>query len=80
MAHVGRSTGLPAAVAARVVSDVLAYLDEDVETFVRRRHRELQRRGRSNDAIWSVLGAELAERRFAAPPLTERQLRRIVYG
>jgi hypothetical protein len=33
-----------------------------------------------NAEIWSALSAEMAARRFGAPELTERQLRRIVYG
>ncbi|HEV7210067.1 MAG TPA: hypothetical protein VGN54_15170 [Mycobacteriales bacterium] len=78
--HVAGSTGLATATAARVVADVLSYLDEGVEDFVRRRHRELQQRDHSNAEIWVLLTAELDQRRFRAPALTERQLRRIVYG
>jgi hypothetical protein len=33
-----------------------------------------------NDQIWPAIAAELAARRFVAPELSERQLRRIVYG
>ncbi len=78
--HVVATTGLPAPTAARVVADVVAYLDEIAEDYVRRRHRELQRRRLTNDRIWALLTAELRQRRFAAPQLSERQLRRIVYG
>ena len=56
------------------------YFSETVEEFVRRRHAELQRRQRKNDEIWPLITAELGQRRFAAPGLSERQLRRIVYG
>lgn len=62
------------------MADVLAYFDETVQEFVRRRHGELQRRGRTNDEIFDVIGAELRARPVAAPDLTARQLRRIVYG
>ena len=78
--HVAATTGLPPSTAARVVADVLDCLDEGVEDYVRRRHRELQRRDLTNARIWAVVAAELPRRRFSAPPLTERQLRRIVYG
>ena len=78
--HVVGSTGLPAPVAERVIADVVAYFSETAETFIRRRHAELQRRGRKNAEIWRVLAAELAERPVAAGEFTERQLRRIVYG
>ena len=78
--HVSRSTGLPPAVAARVVADVVAYFTETPADFVRRRHAELKRRGLTNDAIFRSLADELGHRRFAAPELSERQLRRLVYG
>ena len=48
--------------------------------FVRRRHAELKLRGLTNDQIFVALGAELMARRFSSPPLSLRQLRRIVYG
>jgi hypothetical protein len=78
--HVVVSTGLGPETAARVIADVLAYFGETTEQFVRRRHAELHRRGHGNAVIWPALAAELAERRVAAPTLSERQLRRIVYG
>jgi hypothetical protein len=78
--HIAVSTGLPEATAVRVVADVTAYFAETVEEFVQRRHDELRRRQRKNDEIWPVIAAELGARRFVAPRLSERQLRRIVYG
>jgi hypothetical protein len=78
--YLAASTGLPQPTAVRVVADVVNYFDETVEEFIRRRHTELQRHQRKNDEIWPVLISELAQRRFAAPGLSERQLRRIVYG
>ncbi|GLZ36994.1 hypothetical protein [Actinokineospora sp. NBRC 105648] len=78
--HVAGTTGLPPAVAARVVADVVAYFSEPVESYVRRRHAELRRGHHRNAAIWAVLAEELAARPVAAPVLSERQLRRVVYG
>ena len=78
--HVVATTGLGPAEAARVIDDVLAFHHETVEDFVRRRHSELQQRGVRNAAIFSTLREELAARPVAAPDLSERQLRRIVYG
>jgi hypothetical protein len=74
------STGLPQTIAVRVIADVTTYFSETIEQFVRRRHGELQRRQRRNEEIWPLIEAELTQRRFAAPGLSERQLRRIVYG
>ena len=78
--YLAASTGLPQSTAIRVIADVTTYFSETIEAFVRRRHAELQRGQRKNDEIWPVIAAELSQRRFAAPGLSERQLRRLVYG
>lgn len=79
--QVSRTTGLPATDASRVVADVMAYLAGDTaEDYVRRRHRELQLRGVRNDVIFARVRDELRHRPVRAPALSERQLRRIVYG
>ncbi|MEU6154586.1 hypothetical protein ABZ816_31810 [Actinosynnema sp. NPDC047251] len=78
--HIVRTTGIPPAVAARVVSDVMGYFVETAEEYVLRRHGELQAQGVPNARIWPRLRDELDVRPVAAPPLSERQLRRIVYG
>jgi len=70
---------LPQPTVVRVVADVVTYFNETVEEFIRRRHAELQRRQHKNDEIWPLIAAELGQRRFAAPALSERQLRRIAY-
>lgn len=80
VSRVSASTGLSPQESARVVADVVAYYCETTEAFVRRRHQHLQARGRKNAEIFSQLSSELARRVVAAPPLSERQLRRIVYG
>lgn len=78
--RVASSTGLPTEVAARVVEDVLAFYREPTEDYVWRRHAQLQAYGKKNAEIFAVIADELAWRLVAAPALTERQLRRIVYG
>jgi hypothetical protein len=78
--RVAASTGLSPAVAARVVDDVLAFYRLPAEQYVRRRHAELQVEGRKNPEIFPLIAAELRRRLVAAPDLSERQLRRIVYG
>ncbi len=80
VAHLVRSTPLSEGEADRVVAEVLAWFVEPVPEFVRRRHRELAARGLTNDRIFATVGAELGGRLFPAPPLTSRQLRRLVYG
>ncbi|MEU8551485.1 hypothetical protein [Streptomyces roseoverticillatus] len=78
--HLVRSTPLQRGEAARVVLDVLAYFDETTESFVRRRHRELQSGGLRNAEIFERISAELPHRAVSPPELSLRQLRRIVYG
>jgi hypothetical protein len=78
--HVARSTGLDEATASRVVADVVAYFGQSVEEYVIERHSDLKNRNRKNDDIWPLIADELKSRRFKAEELSERQLRRIVYG
>ncbi len=63
-----------------MVAEVVAYYGEAVPDYVRRRHTELHNRGLTNDLIFDEIAAELARRRFPAPDLSVRQLRRLVYG
>ena len=74
------STGLTPTEAARVVQDVLAFHREPVEDYVRRRHAHLKAHGAKNPEIFGRIAAELAQRVVAAPELSERQLRRMIYG
>lgn len=78
--RVAASTGLAPGEAARVVDDVLAWYREGVESYVVRRHGELRLRGQHNPEIFRTIADELTRRVVAAPALSERQLRRIVYG
>jgi hypothetical protein len=78
--HLVRSTPLSTSEASRVVAEIVGYFAESVPEFVRRRHAELKHRGLTNDQIFAVVVGELETRRFAAPPMSVRQLRRIVYG
>jgi hypothetical protein len=80
VARVADSSGLTPGEAARVVGDVLAHYAEPVDAYVRRRHGELQTYGVRNDEAFRTIAAELRTRLVAAPELSERQLRRIVYG
>ena len=80
VARIVASTGLSASEAARVVEDVIAFHAEPVEEYVRRRHAQLKTYGAKNPEIFARIAEELAARVVAAPELTERQLRRLVYG
>ena len=78
--RVASSTGLTPAEAARVVEDVLAWYREPVEDYVRRRHAHHRLFGQRNPETFALIAGELAGRLVAAPSLSQRQLRRIIYG
>jgi hypothetical protein len=80
VSRVAASAGLSAGEAARVVADVIAWHREPVEDYIRRRHAHYQAHGHKNEEIFALIARELAGRVFAAPELSQRQLRRIVYG
>ena len=78
--HLARTSRLTSAEAERLVNEVLTFLGETPEAFIRRRHHALQSEGLGNDEIFARLTQELAQRRFSAPAYTTRQIRRIIYG
>jgi hypothetical protein len=80
VAYLTRTSRLSGEEVRRVVQEVLGFLDETPEDFVRRRHRALQAEGLSNASIYVRLAAELSAWRFRAPEYTERQIRRLIYG
>ena len=78
--HLVRTRGLSRSEARRIVEEVVSFYGETAEAFITRRHRELQAEGLRNRAIYARIAEELEGRRFRAPRLSERQIRRIVYG
>lgn len=78
--YLSRTTRLTPAEATRAVHEVLNFLDETPDDFIRRRHRALQAAGCSNTEIFIRLGQELAQWRFRASEYSERQIRRVIYG
>jgi len=78
--HLCRHSAMSANEAQRLVCEVLAFYDEPVSTYVRRRHHDLQRSGMNNKNIYKQIASELTAHRFAAEPMTERQIRRAIYG
>jgi hypothetical protein len=80
VAHLVRTSRLTPPEAAKLVDEVLWFLAEQPEDFVRRRHLRLRQEGLPNSAIFERLAAELARWRFRAPAYTARQIRRMIYG
>ena len=78
--HLVHTGGLNRPEARRMVQEVISFYGETPEAFVVRRHRELQAEGMRNRAIYARVAAEMDGWRFRARRLSERQIRRIVYG
>lgn len=80
LAHLGRVSGATGPTVEKIVRETVEHFAETVEQFVARRHAELQAEDLKNEAIFTRIQDELRARRFAAPELSERQIRRLVYG
>lgn len=78
--HLQRALPLRRSEAERVVAEVVEWFAESPDVFVRRRHRELQARGVPNAEAYTRIAEELAARPVPGPQLTERQVRRVIYG
>ncbi len=78
--HLQALTGLEAELLAKIMAEVRAWHSRDLASWIRDRHAELQRQGLSNRDIFPRLRAEAHEVLVRPAPLTERQIRRMVYG
>ncbi len=78
--HLQQTRGMDPGEATRVLQEILSYFSETREEFVQRRHRELQGSGLPNAAIYQRLRYELEKHRFPAGSISERQIRRMIYG
>ena len=78
--HLTRISSLDSAKAMQLVEEILSFYQEGVEQYITRRHGELQFQGLANSQIYTLISHELEQRCFAAPSLSERQIRRIIYG
>ncbi len=80
VSRVAQAAGLSIGEASRIVADVVAYYAEPTAAYVRRRHARLRAEGMRNAEIFAQIRSELGRRVVTPPELSERQLRRIVYG
>lgn len=72
--------GMEPVTAERIVEDILVSFGDSLEEWVRSQHIRLQRMGLKNEAIYREIARELPKRRFVSPGLSERQIRRMIYG
>jgi hypothetical protein len=64
----------------RLHEEFLAFYDQTLEEFVCRRHQELQKAGMKNREIFWRIQIESTNQRFEVKRLSQRQIRRLVYG
>lgn len=64
----------------KLVAELRDHWSETQEELVMRRHRELQREGVPNRLVYGRIRDELPAWRVSPRPLTERQIRRLIYG
>ncbi|MCO4772087.1 MAG: hypothetical protein KDA24_18790 [Deltaproteobacteria bacterium] len=64
----------------KIVAELRDHWSETAADFVRRRHRELQRAGVPNRRVYGQIARELEARPVRSPELSERQIRRLIYG
>ncbi len=78
--YLSRTRGISLIEAAKLVDEILSYFHETRDTFIQRRHRELQATGISNSKIYQQIQSELDSRRFSTTLISERRIRRAIYG
>ena len=64
----------------RLLEDFNYYYNLDIKSFIRTRHMLLKSDGYKNPEIYQMLSEEIKSRRFCGERISERQIRRIIYG
>jgi hypothetical protein len=64
----------------RLLEDIWAFTALSPQAFAVKRHTELKSLGRRNEAIYAELLSEIEGGRFQTQELSERQVRRMIYG
>ncbi|MFH1145324.1 MAG: hypothetical protein V1774_12380 [Candidatus Eisenbacteria bacterium] len=78
--HLRTVTGLEIEVLEKILNEVKSWFAEDLKTWVVRRHAELRRQGLRNREIYTRIGEEAGEMFIRPTSLSERQIRRMIYG
>ena len=79
--HLCNTSSLQEDEARKLVAEVIAYFSETAEAWVLRRHGELkQEEGLPNAQIYARIEHELPGTVFVSRALSQRQIRRIIYG
>jgi len=72
--------GLDETELAKLLDDVWLFTQETPAAYALRRHEECRKAGVTNERSFELIRGEVAAGRFAAPPLSLRQVKRIIYG
>jgi len=78
--HLETVTGLERPLLRKILSEIHAWYGADLAGWLRRRHAELQRQGMRNREIYPRLQQELRATLVRPTELSERQIRRLLYG
>jgi hypothetical protein len=78
--HLLRIVDLDERTLDKLVRELRDHWSETVGSFAHRRHRELQRAGVPSRLVYGRIVEEARRRPFAAERLSERQVRRMLYG
>jgi hypothetical protein len=78
--HLKAITGQDELLLAKITDEVRAWYGKDLATWIRARHDALQRQGLRNQEIFPRLQAEAKQTLVRPDELSERQIRRLVYG
>jgi hypothetical protein len=78
--HLRTLTGLEAGVLEKILNEVKSWYAEDLDAWILRRHRELQSQKLRNLEIYKTIREEAAGMLIRPARLSERQIRRVIYG
>jgi hypothetical protein len=78
--HLQTVTGQSQSLLGKILEETRAWYAKDLATWIRDRHRELQRQGLRNREIYPRLQKEARQILVRPAPLSERQVRRMIYG
>jgi hypothetical protein len=78
--YISENYGLDARTVDRLLEDLWSFTAVTAGAYALRRHGELKAKGERNEEIYARLLSELEGGRFQTEELSERQVRRMIYG
>jgi len=78
--HLRRAYALDSSLSEQLWQDLLVFFQDDPQEYIRSRHLELQDQGFRNEEIYRQLAKDVQHHLFRGPKLSQRQIRRAIYG